>query len=75
MSNIEATRADNLLDVRYDAQPASTLDGNQLDPAVQPRLLTFMQRQDGSWERIGAAVFFVTIKTASNVKCVKPTVK
>ena len=74
MNNIEATRTDNLLAVRYDAPPANTLDGNQLDPAVKPRLLTFMQRQDGTWERIGAAVFSVTTKTASNVKCIEPTV-
>jgi hypothetical protein len=74
-SDVEATRSDKLLAIRYNGPGATSFEGGAVDPSVKPRLLTFYKNENGDWERISAAIFSVTSKVANDVKCVMPTVK
>jgi len=70
IKNVEALRSDDLLVMRFDSVSPMTIDGQDVEASLRPRLVTFRHDTDGQWRMNAIAVFLVTAKFAEDVKCV-----
>ena len=68
--NIEAKKSGDLFIMRFDAVSPMTIDEQDVENTLRPRLVTFHKDVDGQWRMNAIAVFLVTAKFASNVNCI-----
>lgn len=68
--NVEAKKSGDLFVMRFDAVSPMTIDSQDVEKSLRPRLITFHKDADGEWRMNAIAVFLVTAKFADNVKCV-----
>lgn len=73
--NVEAIRSGNLLTVRFDLEPAASLDGAALHDALRPRLMTMIKGDDGQWRMLAIGLFSVTADLAKQTQCVKASAR
>lgn len=69
--NVEAIRSGNLLTVRFDLQPAASIDGAPIHDALRPRLMTMIKGDGGQWRMLAIGLFSVTADLAKQTACVK----
>lgn len=70
--DIEAKKSGDLFIMRFDSVSPMTIDGQDVERSLRPRLVTFHHDADGQWRMNAIAVFQVTAKIAEDVKCVDP---
>lgn len=70
-SNLAVTRNDDLVVLSYDAVTSDlVMEGAEYRSTVSPRLLTYLQNEDGKWALIAIANFTVPEGIPSSVDCV-----
>ena len=72
ITNIESIKSGDLMVMRFDSISPMEIDGQDVDHALHPRLVTFHLDDDGQWRMNAIAVFHVTAKLAADVQCVTP---
>lgn len=72
ITNIEAIRSGDLMVMRFDSISPMEIDGQDVDDALHPRLVTLHLDDDGQWRMNAIAVFQLTAKLAAGIKCVEP---
>lgn len=68
--NVEAVRSSDLFVLRFDSVSPMTIDEQDVEGALRPRLVTFHMDADGQWRMNAIAVFQVTATFAANVACI-----
>ena len=73
-ANVGVARNDDLLVVSYDAIASDlVMEGDTYRANSTPRLLTYLQNAEGSWELIALANFAVPEEIPADVECVSPS--